>query len=158
MRDAIWIEMLDADMNVRYWKALAQRYAKRDRLVKIFLAITTSGTVAGWAVWEARPYLSYLWKFLSGLSALVAISQPYFKYQATIKDVSYLSGKWWEQLTAYEDLWRRIENGDVKGIEKRFADTKKKEMELVRKETTLPNDVKLAKKCQAEVNHSRCLA
>ena len=73
MRTAIWKSMLEADMNAKYWKYLVNRYSTRDKGFKIFLAIMASGTVAGWGLWEDIPWL---WKSLSSISAIIAISSP----------------------------------------------------------------------------------
>ena len=77
--------MLDADMNARYWKRLVNRYATRDKWLKIFMALMASGAVAGWGLWEAIPWL---WKTLSSASAVVAISLPVLNYQKSIEQMS----------------------------------------------------------------------
>ncbi len=147
--------MLDADMNVRYWKGLAQKCLWKDRSGRIFLAVISCGTVAGWSIWENWPTV---WKFLSCLSTLVAVILPFMKYESTIKDVAYLSGKWLEVLQEYEGYWRRIESGeDAKGIEKQYMKTKAKERPLVEKEAKIIRDKKLLDQCYEEVLRSRGL-
>lgn len=147
--------MLDADMNVRYWRYLTQRYVRRDRNIKIFLAITSSGAVAGWSVWND---IKYLWQILSGLSALIAVVSPILNYQKLIEVTSDLSGKWWELMRHYEAFWRRVKNGELsERIEKEFTNSRAKEDDLVKRETKLPQDMKLLRKCQEEVLHSRGL-
>ena len=37
--------MLDADMSARYWKYLVQRYSKKEKTLKIVLAIMSSVTI-----------------------------------------------------------------------------------------------------------------
>jgi hypothetical protein len=156
MRKLIWKSMLDADMNVRYWQYLTQRYVIHDRNIKIFLAVTSSGTVAGWSIWNQIPYL---WQILSGISALVAIISPILNYQRLIESTSDLSGKWWELMRHYEFIWLRVKNGKTnKNLENEFTKIKVKEEDLVKKETKLVQDLKLLKKCQVEVVHSRKLA
>ena len=59
MRKLIWKALLDADMNVRYWKYMAQRLVKRDCNTKIFLAVMSSSTVGSWWIWEDIPYYAY---------------------------------------------------------------------------------------------------
>jgi hypothetical protein len=145
--------MLDADMNARYWKYLVQRYSRRDKVLKIFLAIMASGTVAGWGLWESFPYL---WKTLSAISALVAISLPILNYQKSIEQMASLAGKWGELRIEYEDLWRQVNNTDVpKSIERVFKKFRKIESGLQEKETTLPDDRKLLLRCFEEVKQAR---
>lgn len=155
MRKIVWKSMLDADMNFRYWKYLTQRYVKRDRNIKIFLALTSSGAVAGWSIWND---IKCMWQILSGLSAVIAIVSPIMSYQKLIEVTSDLSGKWWELMRYYETFWCRAENGELSGrIEEEFTNCKAKEDDLVKRETKLPQDMKLLKKCQEEVLHSRSL-
>ena len=155
MRNSVWKSMLDAEMNVRYWKYLTQRYSNRDRNIKIFLAITSSGALASWSIWNEIPFL---WQFLSGLSAVIAIVSPILNYQKIIESTSDLSGKWWELFRHYETFWRNVINNEIdKRIEKEYTKTKAKEDILVKKETKLPQDIKLLRKCQQEVLHSRGL-
>ena len=83
--------MLDADMNARYWKYLVERYRDRDTILRIFVAVTTSGTVAAWGVWQD---LELIWKTLSGISAILAISMPILGYPKLMETTSELAGKW----------------------------------------------------------------
>ena len=154
MKISVWRSMLDADMNVRYWKYLTQRYVKRDRGFKIFLALTSSGTVAGWSIWNSIPLL---WQILSGLSAIIAIISPILNYQKMIESISDLSGKWWELKTEYETFWRKAQKAIDEKFEAEYCNVKIKENELTKKETQLPQDMKLLKKCQKEVLHVRGL-
>ena len=155
MRKSVYKSMLDADMNVRYWKYLTQRYSNRDRNIKILLAITSSGVVAGWSIWNEIPFL---WQVLSGISAIIAIVSPILNYQKIIESTSDLSGKWWELLRYYESFWLNVKNGEIdKRIEKEYTRTKAKEDALVKKETKLPQDIKLLRECQNEVLRSRGL-
>ncbi|HEV2731679.1 MAG TPA: hypothetical protein VGV15_16735 [Terriglobales bacterium] len=70
MSRELWDSLLDAEMNVRYWSTMCHRYSRYDTYSRIFLALTSSSTVASWEFWSQFPAL---WKTLSGLSALVAI-------------------------------------------------------------------------------------
>ena len=107
VKNSIWHSVLDADFNARYWKTLVVRYSKREKSLQIFLAIMASGTVAGWGVWNDIPYL---WKALSGISAIVAITLPILNQQKTIEEMSYLSGKWGELRIEYEGLWLQVKD------------------------------------------------
>jgi hypothetical protein len=155
MEKALWNAMLDADMNVRYWRCLAQRYTKRDRYIKIFLALSSSGTVASWAFWSEW---SLVWKILSGLSAAIATASPILNYPGLVESLSFLSGKWWDAKKDYENYWTRYESGESPDqIQKEFYQTKSRETELVRMENKLPYNKRLLKRCQKEVLTSRGL-
>ncbi len=153
MRKAVWKAMLDADMNVRYLIYMTQRLVRRDRCVKVFLAISSSGAVAGWTIWEQMPAV---WKILSAISAVIAIVSPLLSYQKKIEELADLRGRWWELLREYEVYWGRWENKSrFEALEEDFIKTKAKEDDLVRRETNLPYDEKLLIKCQQLVLKAR---
>ncbi|HJW85983.1 MAG TPA: hypothetical protein VJ440_05050 [Candidatus Brocadiaceae bacterium] len=158
MRKAIWDLMLDSDMNVRYWKYLTIRYYRYDKYSKIFLAIMSSGTVASWNFWSNFP-LS--WKVLSGCSAILAISLPFFNFQKIVESTSDLSGKWFEIKNECEYLWHKLNELDKNNseeISQQYERIHKKQLPLICREPTLPHDVKLLRKCQQEVILSRGLS
>ncbi len=155
MKSAIWKSMLDADMNARYWKYLVSRYSRRDKGLKIFLAIMASGTVAGWGLWESLPWL---WKSLSSGAAIVAIALPILNYQKSIEQMSTLAGKWGELRIEYEDLWLQIKSDkEASSMERTYKKYRKIESSLQQKEAKLPDDKKLIKKCFDEVIKTRGL-
>lgn len=148
--------MLDADMNARYWKYLVGRYSKRDKTMKIFLAVMASGTVASWGLWETLPLL---WKGLSSSSAVLAIALPILNYQKLIEQLSELAGKWGELRIEYEDLWLQVRNrASQQTLESTFKKFRKIESGLQEKEARLPDDKKLVVKCFREVKQTRGLS
>lgn len=155
LKKAVWDSMLDADMNSRYWKYLVDRYTKRETVLKIFLAIMASGTVAGWSIWEEYVLI---WKGLSSISALVAIALPILNYQKLIEKLSELAGKWGELRIEYEDMWLEIKDyPDNESLVKTYKKFRVIEISLEKKESKMPNDKKLLKLCFDEVKQTRGL-
>jgi hypothetical protein len=109
--------------------------------------------VAGWGLWEAIPWL---WKTLSSVSALVAISLPILNYQKLIEQMASLAGKWGELRIEYEDLWLQVKNADAPlSLERAYKKFRKIESGLQEKETKLPDDKKLLLICFNEVKQAR---
>lgn len=149
---AVWNSMLDADMNGRYWKYLTERYSKRETSLKIFLAIMTSSTVAGWGIWEGNVLI---WKYLSAFSALLAIALPILNYPKRIESMSELAGIWGELRIGYENMWLDISNyPDKNTLIRTYKTYRVTESSLAKKESKMPNEKKLIKKCQEEVKQS----
>ena len=71
MRADLWNALLDAEMNLAYWDALARRTIGRDRVVKVLLAIFTSGTAASLILTfgDLR-----MWRITSAATAIVSIT------------------------------------------------------------------------------------
>lgn len=156
MRKIIWNSLLDADMNERYWSQLSKRYYKKEKWTKILLAIMASGTVATWSIWSEY---EQLWKFLSSLSAIVAIALSILNWPKIIQSMNVLTEKWSLIKSDYELLWldvkKRIEDKDEVRIKKALKNLMTKESTLSQKEANLPDDPKSLQRCMNEVKKSR---
>jgi hypothetical protein len=148
---AIWDSLLDADLNVRYWREMSGFYFKLDRRVKIFLAIMTSGTVASWQIWSSCPVL---WKVLSGIAALTAIASPLLGYDERIKRTSVLVGQWVEVRDEYDVLFSTMKNRTQSELATEFKRIKYKETDVSKKEGDLPVKERLRDRCYREVLRS----
>ena len=146
--------MLTAQMNVCYWSQLATRYAQREKWIKIFLAITSSGTVAGWTVWT---HYAIVWKVLSGLSAVLAVSLPILDYSGRVAQMSKAASKCAQLRLGYDQLWAQIDSLAPDSLAAMEAELSKKEIELAEMQITEPDDRELLAHCQEEVLRSRGL-
>jgi len=155
MRELIWNSMLTAQMNAAYWNKLACRYAQRERWIKIFLAITSSSTVAGWAFWAQH---DSIWKFLSALSAVIAVILPLLDYSARVERFNKLSTKFAQLRTGYDQLWAQIDDLTPDTIRNMQDQLATKEIEVADLQTTEPSNRELLVHCQEEVLQSRGLA
>lgn len=156
MRTTIWNSMLDAEMNERYWSKLSKRYYQKEKWTKIFLACMASGTVASWGFWSEG---KLLWKFLSALSAIIAIALPILNWPKSIQNMNVLTEKWLLIKIDYELLWLDVKKGmkdkDEAKIRKELKSIMAKEAILSQKEINLPYDSKLLQKCMIEVKKSK---
>ncbi len=153
-RTAIWKSMLDAEMNYCYWNSIVKLYTQFDMVSKIFLALMASSTVASWTLWSD---FDGIWKFLSAMSAVLSITLPIVNFQKTISTASNLAGSWGELKADYSDLWRKVQNNNVKDFEKHFTQFQKIQSRTTKKEIGMPNKKKLLTKCQNEVLNRRKL-
>ena len=65
----------NALMNEKYFGNRLEFYRRANRAIEILLAITASGAVGSWAVWDTT-LGTYVWKALGALSAILAIVKP----------------------------------------------------------------------------------
>jgi hypothetical protein len=156
VRNALWDAMLTADLNVRYWRAEGCRYGRLDTTTKIFLAATSSSTVATWGFWQN---LSWLWKALSAISALLAVALPILNWSGKISTISDLHGRWIQIRNEHEALWRTCETTAMneQQIETAFRIIRQKEADAETSENQLriARRPKLAQRCYDEVIQSR---
>lgn len=149
--------MLDSDFNERYWRAVTQKYTAYDLYVKIFLAITASGTVAGWSIFQDYPSI---WKLLSACAALTSISSHFLGYGKKMEVAASHAGTWADLRVRYADLWDiYASKGETEFVAEEHSRLKKIFVELESKEPKLkiPSDETLARKCQQDVLKSKRL-
>lgn len=157
IRDQIWKEMLTAELTQLYWEKLGHTYRSYDRNSKIFLAISTSSTVASWTLWVQ---VDILWKILSGLSALIAIVVPVLRWEYFIEKTSELKEGWLDVSHEYQNLWLKVETKSItsdKSVLKIRDDIFRKEKSLDSKSSSLPRDRKLIELCDDEIRTRRGL-
>ncbi|HXJ14561.1 MAG TPA: hypothetical protein VNH19_19970 [Candidatus Limnocylindrales bacterium] len=154
MRELIWNTLLTAQMNGCYWSRLASRFARREKWIKIFLAITSSGTVAGWTVWNDY---AIVWKALSALSAVLAVSLPVLDYSGRVTLLNKISSKYAQLRLGYDQLWAQIDVLTPDSFNLMQAELTKKEIELSDLQVNEPDDRELLVHCQTEVLQSRGL-
>ncbi len=91
---------------------LSDKYFKYDRNLNIFLALTSSGSVAAWAFWERFPGI---WAFIIVLAQLVNLLKPFFPFSKICKEINEKQRLFQEHLLNYEKLWEAIQNNDING-------------------------------------------
>lgn len=151
MKKLLWRAMLDSDFNERYWRAITQKYTAYDFRIKIFLAITASGTVAGWSIWQDY---QFVWKLLSACAALISIASPFLAFGKKMEVAASHAGTWADLRVRYADLWDTyVSKGETEFVLKEHTRLKNIFIALESKEPKLaiPTDGALAKKCQQDV-------
>jgi len=156
VRTLLWDSLLTADLNHRYYGALSDYLQRWDKRAKIFVAITSSTAVAGWAIWSEVGF-NTLWTVAGGLAAVVAVAQPILDPARSIKTSGQLSGAWFSILRDYELLWTSVDSTNEDALRQSLAPIFLEEKRLMELETTLQKRKRIAQKCEAEVRRSRGL-
>jgi len=158
MRKDIWNDMLDADLNARYWGEQSRVAYSRDRGIRIILALTSSGgAIAGWTIWNVYPLA---WQVLSAMTAVLAIASPILNYSGKAKSSTMLYCTWSDILRAYEILWHRIENNLLNNPAKVISEYNRimsKEKQCEPHEAKYQVDYIMLKKCRQNILKCRGL-
>ena len=88
MREKVWYNLLDCKFIVLYYKELFQKYQLVERRLNIFLALTSSGSIASWVIWNE---LQFIWAIIIATSTVIIVIKPYFpfhKYKTEIDKVT----------------------------------------------------------------------
>lgn len=159
IRNKVWYDVLDADLSRRYFDHLAASYYRYDLYSKIFVAIMSSGVVAGWVLWTDTakyPYGVLAWKILSAVSAILSIILPIINFAKKFEASSRLKGGWNDILREYEILWIGVDENSQQFNMEEITRIGQKETALENLESILPTHKrKLIKQCQEEVIQAR---
>jgi hypothetical protein len=133
----LWQSLLDADQNSRYWRAMTLRFIRRERAAKIFLAIVSSATVAGWGFWRET---GWVWQGLSVISAIVSVALPVYDVPRLVESMVELNDKWSQLINDYEEMWTSRNSISDADYQEGMKKAKTIEAELSKKATKLPHD------------------
>ena len=157
----IWTSMLDADLNAKYWGYIGKRQFKKNRRLKIALAIVSVSTVAFSDF--INSYLKVPWQLIVAIAAVIAYILPILNWEQNLKDLSTLTRLYTELQYEFENLWADIEvndeNLDLHTIEEGYNRARQKQQNvlLVLQSFGLPDDEDLIEACYREVLSSRDL-
>jgi len=130
MRQQIWSNLCNLKFKTYYMELLFQRYQKRDRSISILIAITSSTSIATWAVWKEVPLL---WAGLIALSQVITVVKPYFPFSKYIKELNTKILKAENLNLEFEKLWSKVQRNKLAedSIDEIFYDLKKQMNEIL---------------------------
>lgn len=89
---------------------VVERFQKWDRNMNIFLALASSGSIAGWAIWNDIPFL---WAGIIATAQVLTVIKPYFPYFKYVKELNKKCYKVESLVIEVEKLWYEFENSVV---------------------------------------------
>lgn len=110
MRNKIWYSLVHCKTNEYYTSNVTKYYQWADWILNSVLVITTSSSVAAWAIWDD---LYIVWGVIIGISQLLMLLKPFLLFPKYVKCYSekniMLQNISWE----LEKLWYNYENGII---------------------------------------------
>jgi len=113
--------MADSQYQLRYWHLLAEmrihvfylhRYAADsewwDKATNIFLALTSSASIAAWAIWKE---FAFIWTTLIALSQVVTAVKPFLPHKQRLKGAVSLCNQLQMIALAMEKDWFSVAEG-----------------------------------------------
>ena len=85
----IWKQLFRVNVRSVYLEKLLKHNETTDRYINIFLAIASSTSIAGWALWNK--YI-YVWTAIIALSQVINAILPYLPYKERIKSLPLWRG------------------------------------------------------------------
>lgn len=144
MQQLYWAELYNLRSHANYIGLLLESYECKEQWVKVLLAITSSASIAGWAIWQQ---FGWIWGFAIAASQVVAAIWPLLPYKNRIKSYSLVLTELEQLFISAEFKWHGVASGEVSEQEinnSRFEIKKQKGKILARHiTTTVPKDSKM---------------
>lgn len=112
----IWVQLYRMKTHAVYADLLLAKTEAVDRSIKIFLAIVSSGSIAGWAIWKNA---DFLWGVIIAASQVLSAIREYLPYKERMKALSALARELDELATHTEIKWLEITAGELTDKEMR---------------------------------------
>lgn len=159
--------MSSSDCQKRYWSQLQEfrihliylhLYAANsewwDKCVNIFLAITSTSSIAAWAVWQKY---QMVWAIIIAASQVVAAIKSFLPYQQRLKAIGNLNDRLQEICLESEKFWYSVAQGEMsdKEIHDLYIELRSKSIEAEKKflkNIVLPKKAELIEKAEAEAD------
>ncbi len=153
-QDRYWKELYQLRFHVNYLELYMEQSECIDKSVNIFLAVTSSSSICGWAIWNR---CDFVWAVIIAMSQLVFAVKQFLPYRTRLKAISGILREFEELLTFYEMEWFSVAEGNLTDIEinKLQYKMRSKKIKILHKHLgvhTLPTKKKLPEKAKHIAN------
>ena len=109
-QERYWNQLKEFKTHVIYLHNYAAHSQLRDKALNIFLAVTSSSSIAAWAIWQEY---QIVWATIIASSQVVTAIKPFLPYKQRIKSVSDLNDKIQEISLKCEKEWFSVAEGEL---------------------------------------------
>jgi len=145
-----WKELFELRVHVNYLELYLEKSELVDKSINIFLAITSSSSICGWAIWNKY---GFIWAFIIALSQLLNAVKQFLPYKTRMKAIGGIVRELEELLTSAEMKWFDVAEGKLteEEINKLQFDMRYRKTKIVQKHLNmniLPEKEKLFHKAK----------
>jgi hypothetical protein len=105
-----WNQLKELKVHVIYLHLYAAHSEWWDKAINIFLAITSTSSIAAWAIWQKY---QIIWAVIIAGSQVVTAIKPFLPYKQRLKAVSELNDKIQEISLECEKTWFSVAEGEL---------------------------------------------
>ncbi|KUO30543.1 hypothetical protein AVO52_18080 [Vibrio cholerae] len=109
-QERYWREMDQLKVHVLYLELYLEKTINIDRAMNMFLAIASSGSIAGWVIWQP---LSFLWGAIIAVSHAINAIKPYLPYAKRLRALHSASNELESVFIAMESEWFNVAEGQL---------------------------------------------
>lgn len=106
----IWALLCNMKFKAYYLDFQVTRFQKYDRNINIFLAITSSTSIAAWAIWKDY---EMIWAIIIAASQVITAIKPFFPYNKYVKELNIKSTRLHNVNVDIEKLWDNYINDEI---------------------------------------------
>lgn len=147
MKEQYWNYMYQIRFTIFYLDLYAEDANRKNRFIKAFSAIMSSGSIAAWAIWQK---LMPVWAIMIAFSQVINAVKEYLPYSTRLKNIE-LSLKSLKMLyVKIEYAWFKVQSGELSEmqINEFLYELKKEYMEI--ESQSLNEDVLMPNKKRRE--------
>jgi hypothetical protein len=133
-----WNELTQLRGQIEFLRLLHRECERVDRILKMFLAVTSSGSIAAWAIWKD---FAMTWGGIIVMSQLINAIKPYLPFEKRQSSVSSLVSKLESLFVRWEGVWQQVADGEL--TEREISDkiTEMKRFKLEFQSSCLKDDI-----------------
>ena len=135
-QERYWQELYDLKVHATYLEIYLLKTEKIDKIVNAFLAVASSGSIAGWAIWKEY---QIVWASIIVLSQFINAIKPFLPFSSRIKTISKALKEMELLSIEYEEKWFYIAEGEKTTEETHILrfEMKKKKLKIMTKYFTV---------------------
>ena len=109
-----WSELVQLKVQIEYLNLYQIQSDNLEKSIKIFLAITSSSSICGWAVWNQA---QMIWATIIASSQLLSVVKDYLPYQFRRRALGKLAGELETIFLFAERKWYAVSEGELTSSE-----------------------------------------
>lgn len=137
-QDKYWTQLKELKTHIIYLQGYAEHADRLDKRVDIFLAVTSSTSIAAWAIWQKYPLV---WSAIIALSQVITAIKPFLPHKQRVKAISELNDKFQNISLKCEKGWFAVAEGKLTEEEIHELYISLKEESLLAEQNCLKNIV-----------------
>jgi hypothetical protein len=149
-QEKYWREMDQLKVHVLYLEYYLESTVHIDRAINMFLAIVSSGSIAGWVVWQQ---FSFVWAAIIALSQAINAIKPHLPYAKRLRSLQSVSNELESVFIAMESHWFKVSEGQltseqVHSLQMKYKEKIRQVSQKYLGSSILPQDTKLLSKAK----------
>lgn len=150
-QERYWKELYQLKVHQNYLELYWESSDNRNKAINIFLAIISSTSIAGWAVWQE---FVIIWTLIIASSQVTTAIKPFLPYSSRLKFIGNLLHEIDDLLLYAEEKWFYVSEGELteNEIHRLQFDIRTRKTKVLKKylgNNTLPQKSNLLEKAQS---------